>query len=195
MSQDTDANTSTDAKALRAMRRAYEAGRLRAALPWALFPVTLGGVAYIMSPERPMLGWTSLPLALGLLLGLGALGMHWIGKRWGQAAKLGFRLGALPYAGAMIAPLMGHACAVGACTSWCMPLCAAAGSSAGWLMVKPIQQQKLGLGYGVLVGVIIVGVGAMACTCMGISSTIGAAAGLLAGSALRLPLLATSRIH
>ncbi len=161
------------------LRMAYELGRLRAAIPWMITALALAVLAYA-TKQQTKLVWA------GLIL-IAAVGtMRWAGQAWNHVARLGLSFGMIPYLAALSAPLLGHHCEVGGCSSLCLPLCGVAGISAGWLAVKPIVKQRLGLGYGAATLLMILSVSAFACSCLGMASTLGVATGLGVGSVLRI---------
>ena len=160
------------------LRLSYERGRMWAAFPWMLGAALLALVAYL-SKQQGHLSMDSIGLlcgGAGLAVAIGV--MRWAGQSWNHVARLGLLLGLIPYLAALSAPYLGHTCPVGGCTSLCLPLCSAAGLSAGWLAVRPIVKHKLSIGYGLATITIILAVGTLACSCIGVTSILGAGVGI-----------------
>lgn len=168
--------TGTESPALRERaRRAYERGRLRAAVPWALWPLAVGAVAVLMRTCPTWLGVSAASVVAALVVRLlvrgGALA---------RAAKLGLAVGTAAFglAWASVELSCADGCAVDSWTT--RLLCGSAGLALG--VVIGAHRRHAG---ATIVGVAALAAvfGALGCATAGGGAVIGLAVALLAGAA------------
>ena len=103
-------------------RRAYELGRLRAALRLAPLVLAAAGAAIVCGRPFPM------TCALAVALLLLSVGLAYAGGSAGRAVYPGLLAGAAPLAAPLLMATVGHACFGPACASLGLPACILGGS-------------------------------------------------------------------
>jgi hypothetical protein len=101
--------------------------------------------------------------------------------RGGELARgslSGLCFSALPFATTLIARQSGHYCAMGACRSFCLPMCLCAGAIAGALLIRASRAATSRPKFLTAGATMTAAVGALSCMCVGYSSLLGAALGL-----------------
>jgi hypothetical protein len=165
-------------------RRAYELGRLRAALRLAPFVVAAAAAAVVCG--RPLA--TTCALALPLLLL--SLGLAYAGGPAGRAVVPGLLGGA----GALAAPLLmatvGHACFGPACMTLALPACIAGGGLAGVVIARIAARREADLSFVLAALAVAALTGALGCTIAGAAGVLGMLAGVVAAGA---PVLVAAR--
>ncbi len=165
---------------LATLERAYARGRLELGLRAAAPALAYAAIATMLRAEL------TVALVGGVLFALCLVLAH-RGGALGRGAARAMLLGALPFAGALVAGLAGHHCGAGTCGAECAPLCAAGGIGAGFLLARDAAQQNAGLGYW-LVGLgILGGAATLGCACMGFVGAIAATAGAAIVGLPRVP--------
>ncbi len=115
-----------DTASLRARaKRAYEVGRFREALAFAVFVVPMVVLSLLVCRQP---GLTGLGGSALLLL---AIGFRWRGGAVGRAVMPGLLAGSVPLVLPVLLRSSGHCCIGGACWSICMLGCVAGGVLAG----------------------------------------------------------------
>lgn len=159
-----------------AARGRYERTRLGWSLAGAT-PVLLVVVAAMVLSRQP----TSSALFGGLAFVTGVV-LLWRGQSLRHAFWPGVVSGLLPLV-LSLAANVGHGCAHGHCSTWCVPACSAGGVGAGLFVAYLATRKKLGWQFWAGASVMSVLTGAMGCACVGASGVlalvIGFAAGLL----------------
>lgn len=159
-------------------RRAYELGRVRLGLGYALFVVP--GIALSIL----LRGDTTSSLALGgLAIALVTLST-WRGGAWAAAVVPGLVAGTVPLLLPLAARLTTHGCSGEVCWSVCMLSCVLGGLFAGGLM--GLRAGRLAVDRGrflVGAGAIAILSGSLGCAFAGLAGVAGMSLGLLAGSA------------
>ena len=151
-------------------RRAYELGRVRAKLFWAL------GMA---SPALVGLGYSGEPALTAVqavLAGGASLGLLWRGQDYGRGALAGAVIGMPAFA----VPL--YCCASGTCaaeaSSGLVTLCFAGGAAAGLVLTAGAFRRKCSVAY-VLSAATVAGLTAgIGCSVIGLGGVLGLMAGL-----------------
>ena len=165
-------------------RRAYELGRLLAALRLAPFVLAATGAA--IACGRPLAVTCVLTLPLLLL----SVGLAYAGGPAGRAVLPGLLAGG----GALAAPLLmatvGHACLGPACMSLALPACIAGGGLAGLVIARTTARRDADLPF--LLGALAVAAltGALGCTIAGAAGVLGMLAGVVVAGA---PVLVAAR--
>lgn len=155
-------------------RRAYELGRVRQALRWALFVPALTALSCICCESLAR------SLLCGALLAALVVGLLWRGQRLGQAVLPGVLAGLAPFSLAVCAELGGHACATGTWCTFFLATCAVGGVLAGLF----VASSSCGSWSELLAGALLAGLtGALGCLVAGLVGLLGLAAGLLLGAA------------
>jgi hypothetical protein len=165
-------------------RRAYELGRLRAAL---------GVAIYVVPMITTSLAWCGRPITtivVGAALLIAAIVFAWRGGAYGRAVLPGLWAGAAP----LVLPILvrgGGVCEMGGgrCVPWCLLGCFGGGLVAGvaiaWRSLRGARDTSL------VAGAIIAGLaGSMGCVIAGAGGLAGLALGAIAGS---IPVLALRR--
>ncbi|OLC74630.1 MAG: hypothetical protein AUH83_09450 [Deltaproteobacteria bacterium 13_1_40CM_4_68_19] len=165
-------------------RRAYELGRLLAAL--RLAPFVLAAAVAAIACGRPFPVTCALALPLLLL----SVGLAYAGGPAGRAVVPGLLAGA----GALAAPLLmatvGHACFGPACMSLALPACVAGGGLAGVVIARTTVRRDADLPF--VLGALAVAAltGALGCTLAGAAGVLGMLAGVVVAGA---PVLVAAR--
>lgn len=155
-------------------RRAYELGRVRRALRWALFVPALTALSCFNC------GAAAGSLVCGALLSVLVVGLLWRGEQLGQVVLPGVLAGLAPFTLAVCAGLGGHACAA---TGWCMffvATCLVGGLVAGLFVASASR----GSWPEMVAGALLAGLtGALGCLVAGVLGLAGLGVGLLLGAA------------
>ena len=158
----------------RRARRSYEWSRLRKALLG--FAPMLGVVAVAVAFARH----PSLALALGLSAFSAGVVLLWYGRDLRRAVLPGVAAGIVPLALALCASHWHH-CDADACTSFCVPACAAGGLLAGLAVATVGNRRRAGAVYWLPASGLALLTGAMGCSCVGHAGIAGLAVGYAAG--------------
>jgi hypothetical protein len=158
----------------RRVRRSYEWSRLRQALLG--FAPVLGVVAVAVALARE----PSTALAFGLGVFLVGVMLLWYGRDLRRAVLPGVAAGLVPLALALCASHWHH-CDAHACTSFCVPACAAGGLLAGLGVAAVGNQRRAGAAYWLPASGLALLTGAMGCSCVGHAGIAGLAIGYGAG--------------
>lgn len=158
----------------RRARRAYEGGRLRAAMPGALHAVGLTAMAALLQHSvKPSL------LVLGGLLVLLCLGLGWWGRQWDRAVAPGLLAGLFPLLLPFVVSGAGHVCYTGGCRAFCLMTCVGGGLAAGALLSLAALRLPEGRErFLVASGSVATLCGALGCVLYGLSGVLGLVAGL-----------------
>jgi hypothetical protein len=165
-------------------RRAYELGRLRAALRLAPLVLAAAGAAIVCGRPLPM------TCALAVALLLLSVGLAYAGGSAGRAVYPGLLAGAAPLAAPLLMATVGHACFGPACASLGLPACILGGSLAGVVIARTTARRDADLPF--VLGALAVAAltGALGCTIAGAAGVLGMLAGVVVGGA---PVLAAAR--
>jgi hypothetical protein len=158
----------------RAAERAYERGRMKRALPFAIAPLLIAGIAIAGGADPAMATPWLLSLAIAVVF------FAWRGRALQRAIAPGLLVGATPLI--PVAFSQTHMCTGSVCLSLCGPLCLIGGAAAGiW------AGRRIALASGerttVLLGVVaLVALTApLSCLPLGIGGLSGLAVGLAVG--------------
>jgi hypothetical protein len=169
---------STDLIALQTRaRRSYERGRLISGLSRAALAVPALGFSLFTSSTLQ----TS--VAIGSLLVLGVIALHWVGNAYGRAIGPGLLAGTAP----LVLPLLlrgtGHTCIGGVCWSTCMLGCIGGGLTAGalvgWISTRERDSRWAFLSAATLLSGIT---GCLGCAVVGSAGTVGMLLAVIASS-------------
>lgn len=153
-------------------RRAYEIGRVRAALRVA--PIVLLAAAAAALCGRPL----GLTCALGALVLSLAVGLGWRGGAGGRAVPAGILAGIAAFALPIAVQTIGHLCLGDACMVLCQPACVVGGALAGALIALRAARESEGELLFVAAAITLAGLlGALGCTLAGASGVLGMIAG------------------
>lgn len=168
-------------------RRAYELGRLRAAMRVALYvtPMTLLSLVGCARPGlNAVMGVALLAIAVGLL---------WRGQAYARAVSAGLVAGAAPLLIPMFVRSSGHCCIGGACWMVCMEACIGGGFIAGGVIGLRARSQRTSRGAFFVAALVVAALaGSLGCFMGGVAGVIGMGAGMLASGA---PLLIGARLR
>ncbi|OJT23034.1 hypothetical protein BO221_19285 [Archangium sp. Cb G35] len=158
----------------RRARRAYEWGRLRAALPGALHAVGVTVMAAVLQHRlKPSV------LMLGALLVLLCLGLGWWGRQWNRAVAPGLAAGLFPLLLPFVVSGAGHVCYTGGCRAFCLMTCVGGGLAAGAVLAFAALRLREGHERFLLAsGTVATLCGALGCVLYGLSGVLGLVAGL-----------------
>lgn len=158
----------------RRARRAYEWGRLRAAMPGALPAVGLTWMAAVLQHHvKPSL------LVLGGLLVLLCLGLGWWGRQWDRAVAPGLLAGLFPLLLPFVVSGAGHVCYTGGCRAFCLMTCVGGGLAAGaFLSLAALRLPEGRERFLLASGSVATLCGALGCVLYGLSGVLGLVAGL-----------------
>jgi hypothetical protein len=158
----------------RRARRAYEWGRLRAAVPGAMHAVGLTVLALVLEHRlKPSL------LLVGSLLVLGCLGLGWWGRQWGRAVAPGLLAGLIPLLLPFVVSGAGHVCYTGGCRAFCLATCVGGGLAAGaFLSFASLRIHEGRERFLLASGAVATLCGALGCILYGLSGVLGLVAGL-----------------
>lgn len=158
-------------------RRAYELGRVRAALRIA--PLVFAAAAAALACGRPPFSTCALA---GLLLTL-ALGLSIAGGAGGHAVMPGLVAGTVALACPVLLHTVGHACLGPSCMTLGIPACIAGGAGAGALIALRAAGEESS-GRFLLSAVAVAGLmGALGCSLAGAAGVLGMLAGIVAAGA------------
>lgn len=159
----------------RAMAR-YERSRFTSATIAALPSLLLPLVAFVV-------GGRLLPsIGLGLAVWALVVVLAWRGEAWGASVSTGLKGGAIPLALALLAQRIGHVCTPQGCTSLCVPMCAAGGILAGFVITAAARRSPspaITIGSGAVLSTLV---GSLGCSCVGAGGLVGMTLGLTAGT-------------
>lgn len=168
------AEAQTQAQAQAKARWAYERARLIRAL-WGVAPLALVACVALCFAERP----TS-----ALVFGLAALAlgvsMLWYGQEPKRAFLFGAAAGIVPLTLVTIANHV-HVCGPSGCATWCIQACCTGGVVAGLVVAYTGHQRRAKAGYWLSASALALLVGAMGCSCIGVSGLAGLILGFGAG--------------
>jgi len=177
------ANESAVALEVRA-RRAYELGRLRAALRVA--PFVLAGAAAAVACGRP----AALTGALAGTLLVVCVGVSYAGGPGGRGVVPGLIAGAAPLGMPLLMATLGHACFGPACMSLCLPACVVGGAIAGVVIARSAASREPDRRFVAAAVAVAALTGALGCTIAGVAGVLGMLAGTVAAGA---PVLVAAR--
>lgn len=173
-----------DLTALSRARRAYEVGRLRWALRFAL-PVLAAAGAALAGGRPPLLCFALVAALLPL-----AVGLSYAGGGAGRAVPSGLVAGGMAMAMPLLTQTVGHLCASDACLSLCLPACVLGGGLAGALVALRAARMERETPF-LLSGLLLAGLmGALGCTLSGLAGVLGMLVGAVVAGA---PVLLTAR--
>jgi hypothetical protein len=165
-------------------RRAYELGRLRAALRLAPFVLVAAAAAIGCGRPLPVTCAVAVPL---LLL---SVGLAYAGGSPGRAVYHGLLAGAAPLAAPLLMATVGHTCFGPACASLGLPACILGGSLAGVVIARTTARQDADLPFVLAALAVAALTGSLGCTIAGAAGVLGMLAGvILAGT----PVLVAAR--
>lgn len=156
---------------------AYELGRLRLGLRAALFVIPMIGITLLANQQH------EIPLIMGGLLLILAIGLLWRGETYGRAVMPGLLAGAAPLLLPLVLRAGGHCCFGGACWSVCMLGCIGGGLVTGVVLglasaAQP-QQRWTFLGTAMLIAGVA---GMLGCLIVGAAGILGMTLALLVSS-------------
>ncbi|HJZ89046.1 MAG TPA: hypothetical protein VKN99_27935 [Polyangia bacterium] len=169
--------TPSERTLMAAARRAYEWGRLRAALraAWLVVPMVAISVAWARHPVASLAAGVAL---LGLVVVLG-----WRGGAAGRAVGPGLVAGLAPLTLPLAVRTTGHLCSSTLCMQLCLPACVVGGLISGALLARAAARLERGRpGFMVAAGAIAALAGSLGCALLGLSGVAGMAAGLMVAS-------------
>ncbi len=155
-------------------RGRYERSRLRWSLAGAA-PMLLVIAAATWLGRQP----SSSAFFGGLLFVTGVV-LLWRGRDIRRAFWPGVLAGLLPLV-LSLAANAGHGCAMGHCSTWCIPACSAGGVGAGLFVAATATKLKLGWDFWVGASLMSVLTGAMGCACVGASGVLALVVGFALG--------------
>jgi len=168
----------------RRARRAYELGRLRAALRVA--PVVAAGAAVALLCGRPV----SLTVAVAAALLVLSVSLLHAGGSGGRGVWPGLLAGVAPLAMPLFMITAGHACFGDACMSLCLPACVLGGAVAGVAVARMAARYGGDWKFvGAALAVAALG-GSMGCSIAGATGVVGMIAGFVAAGAPALAVVA-----
>lgn len=158
----------------RRARRAYEWGRLRAAVPGAMPAVGLPFLVLLLEHRlKPSV------LLMGGVLVLVCLGLGWWGRQWGRAVTPGLLAGLVPLLLPFVVRGAGHVCYTGGCRVFCLMTFVVGGLAAGALLSFASLRLPEGRERFILAsGVVATLCGALSSILYGLSGVLGLVAGL-----------------
>jgi hypothetical protein len=165
-------------------RRAYELGRLRAALRVAPFVLMAAAAAFACG--RPLTLTSALAGAL-LVFSVGAV---YAGGPGGRGVVPGLVAGAAPLAMPLLMATLGHACFGPACMSLCLPACVVGGAVAGVVIARSAARPEPDRRFVVAAVTVAALTGALGCTIAGVAGVLGMIAGTVAAGT---PVLVAAR--
>jgi hypothetical protein len=157
------------------LRRAYEYGRARHAARAAAPTIAIAVVGGLMSDRAST-------IAIGVALYLTAALFHWRGRHLGRGVFPGVVAGLIPFAAAHAARMYGHFCTAGGCISACVPACLTGGLIAGAIVAGIVRRWDRPRVSWASASTIAALTSALGCACVGFSSLLAVAAGLLVGA-------------
>jgi hypothetical protein len=160
-------------------RRAYERGRVRAALPTAALAVPMTVLSLLLC------GREAATLVCGTLLAAALVGALWRGQEVSRGARVGLLAGAGPFALPLALQCTTHACVGGTCLLF-PGVCIAGGILAGLAVAAPALRRvpaPASWGY-VLPALVVAGLaGSLGCVMAGTVGVVGMAGGMALGTA------------
>lgn len=154
-------------------RRAYERGRLRAAVLGAWPVVALASVCLVLGARWWIVG------AVATLHALVAVALLHRGRAAGRAVTTGWLAGSLPLVVSLMGCRVPHACGGGSCVAWCLPGCLAASLVAGIVIVRrALHHREDAAETAFAAGVVAALTGGMGCTMLGMGGAVAILAGL-----------------
>ncbi|MCA9534378.1 MAG: hypothetical protein KC593_11885 [Myxococcales bacterium] len=155
-----------------AAHAAYRRGRARMALGHAAPALLYMGLALALGSD-PRAAWFA---AATFVVGLLAV---FVGGPFGRAVRPALVYGALPFAVTHAVQSSGHMCVGDACVSWCLPACAVTGLVVGVAFTRRAERDRNPLAFFAAGVPMVVATGALGCRCLGYSSVVGLALGML----------------
>jgi hypothetical protein len=165
-------------------RRAYELGRLRAALRLAPLVLAAAGAAIVCG--RPLAVTCVLAVALLLL----SVGLAYAGGSAGRAVSPGLLAGAAPLAAPLLMATVGHACFGPLGASLGLPACILGGGLAGVFLARTTARRDADLPFVLAALAVAAMTGSLGCTIAGVTGVVGMLAGVVVGGA---PVLVAAR--
>jgi hypothetical protein len=154
-------------------RRAYERGRLRAAVLGAWPVVALASVCLVLGARW----WIVLAVA-SLHAALVVVFLQ-RGRAAGRAVTTGWLAGSLPLVVSLMGCRVPHACGGGSCVAWCLPGCLAASLVAGVVIVRRALDRRAEARETAFAAAVVAALtGGMGCTMLGLGGAIAILAGL-----------------
>jgi hypothetical protein len=158
------------------MKRAYEWGRLRYALRWAVPTLLLAALVAFLVRQ------VSWPLTLGVLLYFACVVLLWIGRSPGRGVLPGVVYGLLPLTGGLISRFNGHVCLGLSCYSSCLLYCVSGGVAAGLLVARLAAKSEAPAVVFLSAAATSLLTGAIGISCVGVHGLIGMAVGVALGA-------------
>jgi hypothetical protein len=159
---------------MRLARRAYELGRLGAAVRGAAWVTPFVGLTFLVHGPAP------LTLVLGAVLYATCGVLLWRGLHFGRAVGTGLLAGAVPLVVPMAFRSTGACCVAGACWSTCMVACILGGLVAGSFIGARAAAQESSRGAFGLAAAAVAGLaGSLGCVAVGLGGVLGMAAAVL----------------
>jgi len=155
-------------------RRAYELGRLRAALRVA--PFVLAAAAAAIACGRP----AALTGALAGTLLLLCVGAAFVGGPGGRGIMPGLMAGVAPLTMPLLMATLGHASFGPACLSLCLPACVVGGAVAGVVIGRSAARLEPDRRFVAAAVAVAALMGALGCTIAGVVGVLGMLAGTVA---------------
>jgi hypothetical protein len=165
-------------------RRAYEMGRLRAALRVA--PFVLAAAAAAVACGRPAILTGVLASTLLVL----CIGVSCAGGPGGRGVMPGLVAGAAPLGMPLLMATVGHACFGPACMALCLPACVVGGAVAGVVIARSAARREPDRRFVASAVAVAALTGALGCTIAGVAGVLGMLAGTVAAGA---PVLVAAR--
>lgn len=154
-------------------RRAYELGRVRRGLGFALWVLPMVALS-LFACRRPLLTLIAGALLYALVAAFGARG-----QAYGRALRPGLLAGSVPLLLPLLMRMGGHACLGGACWSLCMIGCIAGGTLAGAAIGIASAAQHEERGTFIAVASLVAGLaGVLGCAVAGAAGISGMVLGL-----------------
>jgi len=174
-----------DAMLLARARRAYEMGRISAAMLRSVWLVPVLGLSLLCCSDPT---W-SLASGMGLIAAVTCC--LWWGQAWGRGVWPGLIAGLVPMIAPLVMQMGGHCCSMGDRCYLYPGVCILAGIAGGVALALIAPRPREGHGVPFFAASLITGLaGAVGCLVYGLIGVAGMVLGLLAGAA---PILVTRR--
>lgn len=165
-------------------RRAYELGRVRAALRVAPFVFAAAVAAVACGRPAAMTG------VLATTLLVVSAGVSYAGGPAGRGVVPGLVAGAAPLVMPLLMATVGHACFGPACLALCLPACVVGGAVAGVVIARSAARQEPDPPFVAAAVAVAALTGALGCTIAGVAGVLGMLAGTVAAGT---PVLVAAR--